>query len=128
MSDSSFVGFMVVYVSFILIFVVFYTICMWKIYVKAGQDGWACLIPFYSSYIYTKIIGKPWWWIFLLSIPYLNIIFMIWGANLLSKKFGKSVGFTIGLIFLGFVFYPILAFGDAKYEGNSNESADLLDN
>ncbi len=116
------------YIGFILIFLVFYIICMWKIYVKAGQDGWACLIPIYSTYIYTKIIGKPCWWTFLLIIPYVNIVFMIWGANLLSKKFGKSEGFTVGLIFLGFIFYPILAFGEAKYEGNSNETADLLDN
>jgi len=37
--------------------------------------------------------------------------------NLLSKSFGKDVGFTIGLILLPVIFYPILAFGDAKYIG-----------
>ncbi len=128
MNDAAFITFISAYLGIVLIFVIFYIICMWKIYVKAGQDGWACLIPIYSTYIYTKIIGKPWWWIFLLMIPYVNFIFMIWGANLLSKKFGKTEGFTVGLIFLGFIFYPILAFGDAKYEGNSSETADLLDN
>jgi hypothetical protein len=128
MNNAVLLTILMAYIGFILIFLVFYIICMWKIYVKAGQDGWACLIPIYSTYIYTKIIGKPWWWTFLLIIPYVNIVFMIWGANLLSKKFGKSEGFTVGLIFLGFVFYPILAFGEAKYEGNSNETTDLLDN
>jgi hypothetical protein len=35
----------------------------------------------------------------------------------LSLSFGKDSGFTLGLIFLGFIFYPILGFGDSKYEG-----------
>jgi hypothetical protein len=100
----------------------------WKIYQKAGYEGWEFLIPIYGQLILLRIIGKPWWWIFLLIMPYLNIIFMIWATNLLAKKFGKSLGFTLGLIFLGFVFYPILAFGDSKYQGNTDESADLLDN
>jgi hypothetical protein len=128
MNDVSFIIFISAYIGILLILVIFYVVSMWKIYVKAGHDGWACLIPFYSTYILTKIIGKPWWWIFLLIMPYLNIIFMIWATNLLAKKFGKSLGFTLGLIFLGFVFYPILAFGDSKYQGNTDESADLLDN
>ena len=29
-----------------------------------------------------------------------------------AKSFGKGTGFGIGLVFLGFIFYPILAFGD----------------
>jgi arginine exporter protein ArgO len=36
---------------------------------------------------------------------------------MLSKSFGKDEGFTIGLIVLSFIFYPILAFGSAKYLG-----------
>ena len=37
----------------------------------------------------------------------------------LSKKFGKDVGYTIGLFFLPFIFLPMLAFGDAEYQGGS---------
>ena len=32
-----------------------------------------------------------------------------------AKNFGKGAGFGIGLAFLGFIFYPILGFGDAEY-------------
>lgn len=35
----------------------------------------------------------------------------------LSLSFGKGVGFTIGLLILGVIFYPILGFGDAEYQG-----------
>ena len=53
----------------------------------------------------------------MLLIPILNIVFAIWALNMLSKSFGKSEGYTVGLLFLGIVFYPMLAFGDAKYIG-----------
>lgn len=42
---------------------------------------------------------------------------MIWSYNMLSKSFGKDEGFTVGLVFLGIVFIPILGFGDAKCQG-----------
>lgn len=87
----------------------------WKIYQKAGFGGWESIIPIYGYLIYLRIIGKPWYWILLLFIPILNFVILIWGINLLSKRFGKDVGFTLGLIFLSIVFYPILAFGKAKY-------------
>lgn len=91
------------------------TVSMWIIYTKAGKPGWAVLIPFYNIIVFMQIIKKPWWWLFLWMIPYLNLIWIIWGWNLLVKKFGKSEGFTVGIIFLSPIFIPILAFGSARY-------------
>ncbi|ASZ11378.1 hypothetical protein KTO58_18245 [Chitinophaga pendula] len=99
-----------VFLIVILVLLAFYLFCYWKVFEKAGQPGWAAIIPIYNAYILTKIIGKPWWWLILLCIPYLNIVFGIWATNLLSKSFGKDIGFTLGLIFLGFIFLPIMAF------------------
>ena len=62
-----------------------------------------------------EMTGKPIWWIILFLIPFVNIIFLIMMYDALAKSFGKTSGFTVGLIFLGFIFLPILAFGDAKY-------------
>ena len=95
----------------------------WKIYEKAGEEGWKCLIPIYNIIVLLKIVGKPWWWVLLMCIPGVNIIFAIWSHNLLSKSFGKDEGFTIGLIFLPYVFYPILGFGKAKYLGPYGDPA-----
>ena len=89
----------------------------WRIYEKAGKPGWACIVPIYNILVLLEIVGKPWWWLFLLMIPFLNIIISIWMVNLLSKSFGKDVGFTVGLILLSVVFYPILGFGASKYIG-----------
>ncbi|PLX18505.1 MAG: hypothetical protein C0597_06080 [Marinilabiliales bacterium] len=102
---------------FMIAIIVFLIIAEWKIYEKAGQPGWAVLIPIYNIIVLLKIVGKPWWCIFLLMIPFVNIIFAICAVNLLSLSFGKTEGFTIGLIFLSFIFYPILGFGSAEYVG-----------
>jgi len=89
----------------------------WKTFEKANQPGWACIVPFYNLYVMLKIGGKPEWWLILFLIPGVNVIFIIWTYNMISKSFGKDEGFTLGLTFLGFIFWPILGFGDATYHG-----------
>ncbi len=88
---------------------------LWKVYTKAGQPGWGCLIPFYNVYLMIKIAGRPGWWLILYFIPIVNIIVSIVVVADIAKNFGKGIGFTLGLIFLGFIFYPILGFGSAVY-------------
>lgn len=89
----------------------------WIIYQKAKKPGWACIVPIYNTIVLLEIVGKPWWWLLLMLIPGVNIVIIIWVLNLLSKSFGKDEGFTLGLILLSIIFFPILAFGDAKYKG-----------
>ncbi|HRH96867.1 MAG TPA: DUF5684 domain-containing protein, partial [Prosthecobacter sp.] len=43
---------------------------MWKVFTKAGEPGWACLVPIYNIIVYLKISGKPVWWIILFIIPF----------------------------------------------------------
>jgi hypothetical protein len=107
-------------------------ISMWKIFTKAGRPGWEGIIPIYNIYVMiTEIIGKPVKWfyyilggIILSFIPFVGIlvsiallVIMIIILNDLAKAFGKGVGFTVGLVLLGIIFYPILAFGPAQYQG-----------
>ena len=104
---------------FVMLFIaVFIIICQWMIFSKAGKPGWAAIIPIYNFIVLLEIVGKPWWWLFLMLIPIVNIVICIMVVNLLSKSFGQGVGFTIGLLFLGIIFYPILAFSKSmKYVG-----------
>lgn len=106
-----------------LVFVVFILASIWKVFQKAGEPGWACLIPFYNLYTMLKIAGKPGWWLILFFIPVVNLVFLIWTYNMISKSFGKEEGFTVGLILLGFVFWPILGFGSATYLGPYGDQA-----
>ena len=89
----------------------------WKVFTKAGQPGWAAIIPIYNWYILCKIVGRPGWWVILLLIPFVNFIIGIIVCIDLAKSFGKGVGFAIGLILLGIIFFPILGFGSAQYQG-----------
>jgi hypothetical protein len=89
----------------------------WKAFEKAGQPGWACLIPIYNVYILLKIGGKPSWWLLLFFIPLVNVVYAIWLTNMISKSFGKDESFTVGLIALGVIFWPILGYGNAVYRG-----------
>ncbi len=98
-----------------LALIVLYIVSMWKVYTKAGKPGWGVLIPFYNIYLLAKIAGKPGWWLILLLIPYVDIVFGIIVAVEVARNFGKSGGFAVGIIFLPFIFYPILAFGSATY-------------
>lgn len=89
----------------------------WKVFEKAGQPGWACLVPIYNIYVMLKIAGKPGWWLLMFLIPFVNLVFAIWTINMISKSFGKDEGFTACLILMGVIFWPILGFGEARYIG-----------
>src|SRR4030095_3100255 len=91
-------------------------VAMWKVFTKAGQPGWASIIPIYNIYIWCKIVGRPAWWIILMLIPFVNFIICIILCIDLAKSFGKGAGFGLGLAFLAVIFFPILAFGAAQYQ------------
>lgn len=89
----------------------------WKMFTKAGQPGWAAIIPILNLYFFCKVAGRPGWWLILMFIPLVNFIIIIILCIEVARAFGKGTGFGIGLIFLPFIFYPILAFGSAQYQG-----------
>jgi hypothetical protein len=82
----------------------------WKFFAKAGQPGWKALVPIYNIFVFLKLIRKPWWWFFLLIIPLVNIVFYIWGLNLLVRAFGKKEEYTVAAVFFAYIFLPFLAF------------------
>ncbi len=91
-------------------------VSLWKIFSKAGQPGWAAIIPFYNLFVFLKAAGKPGWWMaIIMLVPVANLIFAIMAMAGLAKNFGKGGGFVVGMIFLPIIFYPILAFGSAQY-------------
>jgi len=98
-------------------FVILMTVSMWKIFTKAGQPGWASIIPIVNVYFLLKVAGRPGWWLILFFIPFVNVIVWIVLSIDVAKAFGKGVGFGIGLLLLPFIFYPVLAFGTAQHQG-----------
>jgi hypothetical protein len=100
-----------------LAFAILMIAALWKIFSKAAQPGWAAIIPIYNYYILCKIVGRPGWWVILLFIPIVDFIIWIVLCIDLAKSFGKGTGFGIGLLLLAIIFFPILGFGSAQYQG-----------
>jgi hypothetical protein len=90
---------------------------MWKVFAKAGEPGWAAIIPIYNVIVMLKIAGKPGWWFILFLIPVVSLVISILVAIEIAKKFGQGTGYGIGMAFLPFIFYPMLGFGSATYQG-----------
>ena len=105
------VGVVLLYLAIALVVI----IGVWKVFTKAGKPGWAILIPIYNTIVMIEIAKRPIWWIILLFIPFVGAVVGIIIVLDIAKAFGKGVGFGLGLIFLPFIFYPILGFGDSKY-------------
>lgn len=96
---------------------IFMLVAVWKLYKKAGQPGWAAIIPIYNMIIMLKVVKLDWWHIFIwLFIPLASIVYGIIIPIRLAKAFGKDIGFGILAIFIPVVAYPILAFGSSSYE------------
>jgi hypothetical protein len=112
-----------VFLVVMLAIVVLMIASLWKVFTKAGQPGWAAIVPIYNTIVMLQISGRPLWWVLLLMIPFVNIVVGIMVAIDLAKSFGQSAGFGVGLILLGFVFFPILGFGSARYLGPSAPGA-----
>jgi hypothetical protein len=98
-------------------FIIFMIASLWKLFSKAGQPGWAAIIPIVNTYFLCKVGGRPGWWVLLMLIPLVNFVIWIIISIDIAKNFGKGTGFGVGVAFLSFIFVPILAFGSAQYQG-----------
>jgi hypothetical protein len=92
-------------------------VAMWKVFMKAGQPGWAAIIPIYNVIIFLKIIGRPWWWLLLMLIPFVNIVILVIATLNMGKAFGKGGAWSFFLLLvLSIIGYLILAFGKSEYK------------
>ena len=105
------IGMAVVWLAIVVLMIA----ALWKVFEKAGEPGWAAIVTIYNFYILLKIAGRPGWWLLLYLIPFVNFIISIIVSIDVAKRFGKGTGFALGLVLLPFIFYPMLAWGDASY-------------
>ena len=111
---------MLVFLAVLVVFI----IGLWKVFEKAGQPGWAVLIPIYNAYILLKIAGRPGWWLLLFLIPLVNLVISFIVAIDIAKAFGQSTVFGVILLFLlGGIGYLILGFGNYRYVGPAGATA-----
>ena len=124
---------------------------MWRIFTKAGEKGWKCLIPIYNLYVLWRIgwNTEKFWKVFTGSL----IVFVFAGilsafgetgrmliallvigwsvytiyctfkmAIIMAHRFGKSTAFgVLGLVIFSVIGFLILAFGSADYDQARDE-------
>jgi hypothetical protein len=116
-----------------LLVVVAVVAALWKIFEKAGEDGWKALVPVYNSWILFEISGKPGWWALVGLVGIIPILGLFAGLAAyvlyilamleLGKAFGKSTAFTVvALVIFSFIGLLILGFGNDKYTKPSNNA------
>jgi hypothetical protein len=100
----------------LFIFTMVNIVAFWQIFEKAGKPGWNSIIPVYNLLVLFDILGKPRYWVLFLLLPGLHLFIPVWMIILLGQRFRQSDLFIMGLFLFGFIFVPVLAFGDSKYE------------
>jgi hypothetical protein len=100
------------YSVFMLVFVA----SIWTVFKKAGRPGWACIIPIYNVFVLLQVARRPAWWLLMFLIPCVGVPFYIITFFDIAKAFGKGTLFGFGLLLLGPIFFPILAFGSSQYQ------------
>ena len=102
---------------FILFIQVLHFLGTWKLYQSAGRHWWEAAIPVYNAIVLFKIINRPWWWVFLLFIPIVNLIMfpVIWVE--IARSFGKNktADTILQVLTLGFYTYYINYFTPHTY-------------
>lgn len=125
---------------------IFTLVAQAKVHQKANKPGWTAIIPYYAQYVRAEIGGNVtyFWPFFIASLvggacsiaeysenemvvligsllstvaAVVALVYHIKMDRNLAIAFGQNNGFTVGLILLPVVFYPILAWGKTEYIG-----------
>jgi hypothetical protein len=99
---------------------------LWKMFEKAGEPGWAGIIPIYNLYVLVRISGNAWWWFILFFIPVINFFATMKISIDVAGKFNRGILFGLGLTFISFIFYPLLGFGDYQYQDTAHSTEGAL--
>ena len=131
-------GLLATYALVVIVWYVLSVIAYWRIFTKAGEEGWKSIIPIYNSYVQYRITWDvKFFWISAglgvagAVLGYLGdamsmlgsaCLFAAWIINILalnklSKAYGHGVGFTVGLVLLNPIFLLILGLGSSEYQG-----------
>lgn len=128
--DAALIAFISAFALVIAVIALVTLVGMWKVFAKAGEPGWAALIPVYNLIVLLRVAGLPWYWVFtplVVIIPFLGLIayfaWVVWVHHRISTRFGQGVGFTIGLTLLSPIFWLILGFGSSRYVGEQPAQA-----
>lgn len=111
-----------VFVLLCLTCMALFIVGQWKVFRKAGYEGWISLVPFYNAYTLSKIVWGNGWLFLLCLIPLGGAIFQIATLAKLAKVFNKGTGFSVGMVFLPVIFMLVLGMSGTSYYSGPNAS------
>lgn len=119
-------------------------ISAWEIYRRAGKKGWAFLVPFWGSMVYSEIAGMskwlwllPWfvtirglfqgivwsgvYWIVLNVLSIISLIWLIVANYRVARRYGWNIFLSILHAILIFtpITFLVLGLGNYKYQAKS---------
>ena len=81
------------------VFLILSIICMWRIFSKAGEGGWKCLIPIYNMHILWKIAGRSFF-----GFLFIYLFFFAIGSGLLFLSTSAETNMAPIALIAGIVF------------------------
>ncbi len=104
-----------IYMILTIIFFLASVAGLWKIFQKAGYQGWEAIVPLYNFYVWLKVINKPLWWFLFILVPFINVFTILLMVVETLKCFRKDgLGEqALGVLF-PFVFLPWLGFSSKE--------------
>jgi hypothetical protein len=116
MNDAAAGGATVTFLVIGIVWAVLVLVAGWKMFEKAGQQGWVAIVPILSTFGLLKIVHRPLWWFILLLIPLVNVVVVVIMMVDLGRAFGRGLGMALLLVLLTPIGFLVLGFGDARYE------------
>jgi signal peptidase I len=95
------------------------SVCLPKIFAKAGVPAWPGYIPLYNLVVWNKLLGKPWYWTILLLVPGINLLMLIiYNVNTSIAFNERELKQHVIAVFAPWITLPRLAFKeDLKWVG-----------
>ena len=94
------VAFIMAYALFAFIFYILQVIAYWKIFTKAGEEGWKSIIPIYNGYVQYRLT-----W----DVQYFWVALGLAGGGGILNSFGGIVGVIGSLALLGTALMNVVA-------------------
>ena len=124
------------FIIILIAILLLYTIGLWKVFQKAGRNGWEAIVPFYNTWVLVEISGLAWWYALIIIFSNIigstesrdsigivlsicSIIAKFFTFYNISKKLHKDTGFAILMTIFPFIMIPLVGFSN-NYQFDAN--------
>jgi len=102
--------------TILLLIIILFPMLNYWIFEEAGVGGYKALIPFYNYYIWLQVIGKPWWWLLLMLVPFINFFMIMLMLVQTALSYGKhNLGEKVLSVLVPFAYLPYLCISDKEH-------------